>query len=139
MAEGILTHLASENGLPWDIDSAGTGSWHVGESPDHRAIQTCRNHGIDISRQRARQFKLSDINDFDIILAMDHNNLEDIRAVIGDSGDGPIVGLITDLAEVDFNGIPDPYYDGRFEEVFELLWEAGESLIAKYGSFSTAY
>ena len=138
MAEGILTHLAEANGLDWRIDSAGTGSWHVGENPDNRAIHTCRSHGIDISGQRARQFKSGDAANFDLILAMDHSNLRDVRSVIRNEAATPVVGLITDLAGVDFYGIPDPYYDGGFDEVFELLWQASQSIITKYRSYTTA-
>ena len=132
MAEGILAHLASENGLDWQVDSAGTSSWHIGELPDRRAINTCRDKGIDITYQRARQLSASDFDEYDLILAMDQSNLTDIKDLLSKSNASPETGLITDLAGVSFHGIPDPYYDGRFSEVFDLLWEACGQIIEKY-------
>ena len=132
MAEGILTHLAHENGLDWQVDSAGTSSWHIGELPDHRSINTCRAKGIDITNQRARQLSPNDFEEYDLILAMDQSNLADIQDMMRRSNASTETGLITDLAKVNFDGIPDPYFDGRFAEVFDLLWEACGQIIEKY-------
>ena len=132
MAEGILTHMSNKVGLDWTIDSAGTSGWHNGEQPDQRAIRTCRERGIDISSQRSRQISQGDLNDFDLILAMDANNLDDIHSMAGGFTGNAQITLITDLAEVDFNGIPDPYYDGRFGYVFDLLWETCTVIVGKY-------
>ncbi|MCB0619215.1 MAG: low molecular weight phosphotyrosine protein phosphatase, partial [Saprospiraceae bacterium] len=71
LAEGILKEKIKENGLPWEVDSAGTGSWHVGEPPDPRSVAVARAHGIDILDQRARQFRPADFRQFDLIFAMD--------------------------------------------------------------------
>src|SRR5690606_38658263 len=71
MAEGIMRHLVEEKGLDWEIDSAGTGGWHIGEAPDPRAIATAKKHGIDISRLQARKFTYRDFGNFDHIFAMD--------------------------------------------------------------------
>jgi protein-tyrosine phosphatase len=62
LAEGVMQHLADKQNLDWQIDSAGTGNWHVGEGPDRRSVRTARNHGIDISRQVCRQFRRSDFS-----------------------------------------------------------------------------
>src|SRR5260221_6740777 len=81
LAEGIMQHLAKENGLDWQVDSAGTGNWHVGEGPDRRSVRTARNHGIDISRQVCRLFRISDFDEVDIIFVMDKSKLSDILAI----------------------------------------------------------
>ena len=67
LAEGIMRHLADEQGLGWEIDSAGTGNWHVGEGPDRRSIRAAQAHGIDISGQVCRLFKIGDFDIYDHI------------------------------------------------------------------------
>src|ERR1700750_1577761 len=80
LAEGIMQHLAKQEGLDWEVDSAATGNWCVGKPPDKRSIQVAQQHGIDISKQVCRQFKVSDYDKFDHILVMDKNNLTNILA-----------------------------------------------------------
>ena len=79
-AEGIFRRLVEDADLAADfeIDSAGTGSWHIGQAPDPRAQAACRNHGIDISGHRARQVKATDFAHFDWILACDGENYADL-------------------------------------------------------------
>ena len=67
LAEGILKKHAQEKGLDWEIDSAGTSGWHVGELPDRRSIATAKQYGIDITDQRSRQFQKADFENFDLI------------------------------------------------------------------------
>jgi protein-tyrosine phosphatase len=117
LAEGIMQHLADEQGLGWQIDSAGTGGWHVGEGPDRRSVRTARHHGIDISKQICRQFRKSDFKDFDHIYVMDKYNLSDVLAMAPDEASAAKVKLLLGNREV-----PDPYYDdSQFEPVFELI------------------
>lgn len=131
LAEGIL-----RSKLPKDftVDSAGTGGWHAGEQPDKRSITTARNRGIDITQQRARQFKKSDFDTFDFIFVMDNQNLKDILALTTSENQKNKVQMI--LEEV-FPGervdVPDPYYGGAdgFEKVFDMLDEACESIARK--------
>ena len=78
LAEGIMKQKVKEKKLDWSVDSAGTGSWHIGELPDRRSIAIARQYGIDISDQRARQFKPADLDRFDLVLAMDSSNYRDI-------------------------------------------------------------
>ncbi len=135
LAEGILQSKARRRGLPWLVDSAGTGSWHVGEPPDPRSIETARRHGIDISQQRARRFSPRDFDAFDLIFVMDAANLRDVLSL----ADGPAhrqkVRLI--LEEVfpgEDRSVPDPYWnDDGFEAVFHLLDQACDKIIEKYG------
>ncbi|WP_091167554.1 low molecular weight protein-tyrosine-phosphatase [Mucilaginibacter sp. P25] len=117
LAEGVMQHLADENGLGWDVDSAGTGRWHIGEAPDRRSIRAARNHGIDISKQICRQFKLTDFDEFDHIFVMDHNNLSDVLDMARNEKQTAKVKLL--LGD---KVVPDPYYDdNQFEPVFELI------------------
>ncbi|MDN5288577.1 MAG: low molecular weight phosphotyrosine protein phosphatase [Mucilaginibacter sp.] len=117
LAEGIMQHQAAANGLNWEVDSAGTGNWHVGEGPDRRSTRAARSHGIDISKQVCRQFKVSDFDHFDHIFVMDKNNLSDVLSLARNEHDTQKVKLL--LGD---KVVPDPYYDdNQFEPVFELI------------------
>ena len=127
LAEGIMQHLADEQGLNWQVDSAGTGSWHVGEGPDRRSVRAARDHGIDISRQVCRQFRRKDFSDFDHIFVMDKYNLSDVLAMAPDEQAAAKVKLLLGNREV-----PDPYYDdSQFEPVFQLVEQGCKEIISK--------
>jgi protein-tyrosine phosphatase len=125
LAEGIMQHLIEQNGLDWQIDSAGTGDWHVGEGPDRRSILTARNHGIDISKQVCRQFRRHDFNAFDLILVMDKYNRSDVLTMAPDEQAAAKVKLLLGDKEV-----PDPYFDEtQFEAIFELIEQGCKDII----------
>ena len=125
LAHGILEQMAKDKGLDWEVDSAGTGNWHVGEAPDRRSIRTARAHGIDISGQVCRLFKISDFDTYDHIFVMDRNNLGDVLAMARNKGDEKKVRLL--LCD---KIVPDPYYDdSQFEPVFSLIEEGCRKLI----------
>lgn len=127
LAEGILKSKV-DNTLVF-VDSAGTSSFHSGELPDRRSIQTARKYGIDITNQRSRMFKISDFDNFDFIYVMDKSNYQNVVNQARNEKDKIKVKLIlaenstTNLLEV-----PDPYYDGEqgFESVFKMLNESCE-------------
>ena len=128
LAEGIMRHLVKQNGLDWQIDSAGTGNWHVGAKPDKRAVRTARNHGINIGKQVCRQFSRSDFYDFDLILVMDKSNLSFVLAMAPGEWATAKVRLL--LGDED---VPDPYYDdSQFEPVFNLLEQGCKDIIEEY-------
>jgi protein-tyrosine phosphatase len=79
LAQGILEHKLKERNLDWKVDSAGTGGWHSGEKPDKRSISIAKKYGIDISKQQARKLNGYDLENFDILYAMDASNLQDIK------------------------------------------------------------
>src|ERR1700748_1277204 len=106
LAHGIMEHLAKQNGLDWEIDSAGTGNWHVGQGPDRRSVRTAHEHGIDISKQVCRVFRVSDFDTFDHILVMDKSNLTNVLAFAHNDEDAKKVKLL--LGD---KIVPDPYYD----------------------------
>jgi len=117
LAHGIMEQMANEQGLNWEIESAGTGDWHVGEAPDRRSIRAAKNHGIDISNQVCRLFRISDFDEYDHIFVMDRSNLSDILAKARNKEDEKKVRLL--LGD---KIVPDPYYDDtQFEPVFKMI------------------
>jgi len=132
LAEGILRYKANEDNLDITVDSAGTSNYHIGQSPDPRAISVAYANGIDISNQKARQFRLKDFEDFDYIIAMDKSNYSELLDLAGNTQNTKKIKLYMNFAYPDSNiDVPDPYYDGRFEEVFSLLNEATDKIIEK--------
>ncbi|NNF04798.1 MAG: low molecular weight phosphotyrosine protein phosphatase [Rhodothermales bacterium] len=134
LAEGVFRELLSERGLEdrFDVDSAGTGSWHVGDAPDRRMRRLAVEKGISIDDLRARQFNSDDLDAFDHVLAMDKNNLHDILFLDRDESSGHKVRLFRefDPEPGDFQ-VPDPYYGGEdgFENVYRIVRRTAESLL----------
>lgn len=125
LAHGILEHLANEKGLNWEIDSAGTGSWHIGNPPDKRSVSVAKSNGIDISSQRARQFKPVDFDIYDHIFVMDSNNYRDVISMASNDADREKVKLF-----IPDGAVPDPYWDdNQFEPVFRLIYDRCKELI----------
>lgn len=135
LAEGILRSKVRSNGLDWEVDSAGTGSWHVGQGPDERSVAVAYKNGLDISQQRARQFHYPDFENFDIIYAMDSSNYNDIRRLAIDDSEREKVKLILNESAPGMNGnVPDPYWDDDgFDKVYHMLDEACERIMERYG------
>ena len=134
IAEGIFRDKAQKLGLDFLVDSAGTAAYHVGESPDNRMISTAASMGIDISSLRARQFSVSDYDEFDKIYAMDESNYQNMKNLARNSKDLEKLDLLLNCKDSFINkSVPDPYYGGEdgFYQVFELLDEAIEHLIQK--------
>jgi protein-tyrosine phosphatase len=134
LAEGILRNKIEKKGLPWTVDSAGTGDYHVGSMPDSRSIAVAKKYNIDITDQQARQFKTRDFSDFDLILVMDASNFRNVVNLARNDADVNKVEMIMNLASPGQNiEVPDPYWsnDG-FEQVFSMLDNACESLLEKY-------
>jgi len=125
LAHGIIEQMAKERGLDWEIESAGTGNWHVGEPPDRRSVRVAKNHGIDISNQISRLFRVSDFDYYDRVFVMDKSNLSDILAKARNNEDEKKVSLL--LGD---KIVPDPYYDDtQFEPVFEMIEEGCREII----------
>ncbi len=117
LAHGIMAHMVREAGLDWEIDSAGTGDWHVGHAPDHRSIAVAKTNGIDISAQRAQFFVPDLFEKYDRIFVMDRNNYKDVLALSTSEEHSGKVSLF-----LDDDIVPDPYYDSdQFEPVFRMI------------------
>lgn len=136
-AEGLFAAALRDAGLEdrVRIDSAGTGSWHVGSPPDRRSQQAARQRGIDLSGLRARQVEPSDFAEFDLLLAMDRDNLSTLEA-IRPKGATARIALMLEFSEkarrLGVREVPDPYTgepDG-FEHVLDLLEDACDGLLA---------
>jgi len=125
LAEGILKLKVDSQ--KYFIDSAGTGSYHLGSPPDSRSITVARKNNLDISYQRGRQFGVSDFDEFDIIYVMDNSNKRDVLALARDENDKAKVKMILNEIFPNENvDVPDPYLGGDqgFEKVYKLLEEA---------------
>lgn len=135
LAEGLLAHKAAQNNLDWTIDSAGTGDWHVGQLPNIRSIQVAKEHGIDLTNQRARQFKAEDLEHFDLIFAMDSSNFSNIISMAKNDEQKNKVILIRNMVEANMNlAVPDPYYSdlSAYQNVYQILDEACDKIIEKF-------
>lgn len=132
-AEGAFRHLVDEAKLTSEfvIDSAGTGSWHIGEPADDRMRQAAEARGIRLS-SLARQVAPSDFEDFDWILAMDRSNLEDLRRLAHRSHHARIRLFREFDADAPGADVPDPYYgtiDG-FADVLDIVTRTSSALLA---------
>ncbi len=130
MAEGVFRAEAARRGLDVEIDSAGTSDWHVGEPPDPRAREAAAGMGVDISNLRGRQVGGRDMETYDLILAMDRENLDHLRRLAAPEHVEK-VRLFLDFAPGRIEDeVPDPYYGGPegFAHVLDLLQDAARGL-----------
>ena len=132
-AEGIFQHIIEKRGVAdlFELDSAGTHSYHVGSPPDQRAQKTALARGIDLSHLRARSVDRSDFELFDHILAMDSDNLAGLLAMSPKQYAHKVELFLDYAPEQPQREVPDPYYGGAqgFEHVLDLITLAGEGLL----------
>jgi protein-tyrosine phosphatase len=132
-AEGVLRHLLATQApqLKVEIDSAGTGDYHIGEPPDTRSQRAAMRRGIDLSGLRARQVTGRDFAHFDLILAMDRNNLRDLQSIRPVPSHAQL-RLFLEYAGLEDTEVPDPYSGNArgFERVLDLTTLAARGLIA---------
>lgn len=125
LGHGILQDRIFKKGLNWQVESAGTGNWHIGKAPDHRSIAIAKKYGINISDQRAQQFNKSFFDTYDHILVMDQQNYADVIALASEQKDIDKVQLFLDGGDV-----PDPYWDDTlFDPVFQMIEKRCDELI----------
>ena len=132
LAEGILKEKVKN--LDWTVDSAGTGSWHVEDRPDPRSIAVAATHGLDITDQRGRQLKPADLENYDLIFAMDSTNNQNILRLATSESQREKVQLVMNMEKPGRNQtVPDPYYgDDGFEEVYQMLDRACTAIVENY-------
>ena len=136
LAEGIMQDKANKAGLNWQVDSAGTGNWHVGNAPHKLSQKVAGINGIDICQQKGRQFDATDMNTFDLVFFMDEDNLMDAKQMAGiDWNPAKADLLLNTLYPGENRSVPDPYYGGEegFHETFALISRACDAIIKKYG------
>ena len=129
MAEAVFRDLVKKDGVAdrFEIASAGTGDWHVGELPQRGTRETLKRHGIEPNGLVAKHVSQAMLDRADYVVAMDHENVSDLRAW---RIDVQRVTRILDYAlDVDVRDIPDPYYDGRFELVYQLVTIGSRGLL----------
>ncbi|HLR38340.1 MAG TPA: low molecular weight protein-tyrosine-phosphatase [Chitinophagaceae bacterium] len=135
MAEGIMENMIKKQDLPWSIDSAGTSFSHIGEAPHLFSQKVAQEHGINLSKQRARQFKKEDLEKFDKIYAMEKDVYEDIIRMTNKPEEINKVDLLLNESYPDENkSVPDPWYGGEagFHQAWKLISDACNKIIEKY-------
>lgn len=133
MAEAIFRHKVAQAGLEKhiEVDSAGTGDWHIGEAPHKGTCRVLDAAGISYTGMKARQILETDLDDWDYILTMDEMNLADVRALRKASDYKAVVRPLLEYApQLDLTEVPDPYYTGGFDGVFEMVDIACDGLLA---------
>ena len=134
LADGILRKKIKEAGLSIEVDSAGTSSHHVGQAPDDRMRATAKKFGLSIDDLRARQFTVSDFDQFDVIYAMDSSNYNNILSLARSTDDELKVKLILNEINPGQNlNVPDPYFGGEqgFIDVYKMLDQATDQIMVK--------
>lgn len=133
-AEAVFRKLVERAGLSaeFEIDSAGTESYHVGEQPDPRAMQCAKARGYDLSAHRARQVRKDDFEHYDWILAMDRDNIKELERMAPEGFKNKATLLMRFSASYDVAVVPDPYYGNRdgFEKVLHYCEDACYGLLS---------
>lgn len=133
-AEGVFRALVAREGLDGRVtcDSAGTGSWHIGEPPDRRMRAAAKRRGVDLDSLRGRQVTAADFETFDYVLAMDADNLANLRALCPPGREARLARLLDFAPQLGQRDVPDPYYGGEagFERVLDLVEAASAGLLA---------
>lgn len=125
IAEGIMKDLVTKNKLDWVVDSAGTSSYHSGEPPHRDSVQICMEHGIDIRKQRSRVFETNDFTDYDAILVMDFSTETNVKKKTDQASELAKVKMLLSFSpDTEVDEVPDPYYVGGFDYVYDLIHAA---------------
>lgn len=139
LAEGIMEYKIQQAQLNWTVDSAGTNGYHVGEAPHRLSQKVALMHGIDISRQSARNITGNDFQVFDMIYAMAEDVIDDIKWRTGNAYNPKKVKLLMDEVypgrSID---VPDPWYgpEAGYHQVFDMIDKACDKIIEHYALLS---
>jgi protein-tyrosine phosphatase len=134
LAEAAFRDAAGKTGLAARVDSAGTGDWHVGNRPDRRACAEALRHGIDISSYRARQVSREDFYSFAYIFALDHSNLDNLRAIAPADATANLSLLLDHVSGLEGEAVADPYFgdEAGFAETWREVSLAAEALVRAF-------
>ncbi|RWZ58155.1 low molecular weight phosphotyrosine protein phosphatase [Halobacillus fulvus] len=132
MAEAVFRDKVKKSGLENEIhvDSAGVGHWHVGSIPHEGTRELLDRKNISYQGMKARQITEKDWDQFDYLIVMDENNLHDVK-VIREEEDVVIEKLMEFVPDVQTIDVPDPYFTGNFDHVFQLVDQGCEHLLEK--------
>lgn len=132
MAEAVFRNRAEKAGLAAsiEIDSCGTGDWHLGKPPHEGTRRILDDHGISYEGMLARGIRAEDGERFDLLVAMDESNVAAIREALGSDTKAEVVRFLSFVPGARLTDVPDPYYTGDFEETYELISEASARLLA---------
>ncbi|TDL30676.1 low molecular weight phosphotyrosine protein phosphatase [Jeotgalibacillus sp. S-D1] len=133
MAEGIFRDLVEKEGMSHQIsaDSAGTSHWHTGKPPHQGTLDLLRAKGISTEDLTARQLVREDLESFDYIVGLDRSIMKDIEKLTRATSNEPEYILLLELIDSYTTDVPDPYYTGNFDEVYELLYDGCTALLNK--------
>ena len=137
LAEGILQHQANKAGLDWEVDSAGTANYHVGEPPHKLSQKVAKINGVDISCQQCRQFKKDDMLTFDKIYVMDSENYINVKHISGALwNENKVDLLLNELYPGRNMSVPDPWYgmEDGYHKVYKMISDACDAIIEKYSA-----
>ncbi len=132
IAEGVMKKLIRQHQLDWEVYSAGTSGFHNGEKPHTESISVSAKHEIDITHQRSQQVDKSDIETADLLVVMDQQNHQNVLKLCSTKEQKAKVKLLLNYSYPGENrAVPDPYYEGGFDRVFDMIYQACEDLIDK--------
>lgn len=131
MAEAVFKNRLDRYGLTgkMEVDSAGTGNWHIGKKPHPGTLRILEDNGISAAGLKGRQLQKEDFDGFDYIVGMDQTNIEDIRLMLGQP-DHPKILRFLDLTD-HLKDVPDPYFTGDFGETYGLVSDGCDALLTK--------
>ena len=134
LGEGVLRHLVAQHSAlagRVEVDSAGTAAYHAGEGPDRRSIEAAERQGVSLAGQVARRVEAEDFDNFDLILAMDAENLGNLESE-RPAGSSAKLHLLRDFDPAGKGDVPDPYYGGPdgFDDVFEMVHRSCVALLS---------
>lgn len=129
IAHGILQDRIDKYNLPWLVDSSGTSSWHVGEAPHAKSISVAKEKNINISNQRSQLFTSNMLDVYDFILVMDSNNYTDVIRMATNEAQKSKVKLLMNFAPNESKQVPDPFYEGGFEAVYDMIEKAVDGFV----------
>lgn len=131
MAEAMFRDLIMKEGLEqhFEIDSAGTGNWHVGQPPHEGTRGILKKYNISAEGLKGRKIEAGDFQQFEYIVAMDTSNIENIKKRMEDHTTAKIVKLLDFVEDIDEKDVPDPYYTGDFEQTYDLVKRGCKGLL----------
>lgn len=134
LAAGVLAHVAAQRGVAVEVDSAGLGTWHVGEPPVRHAVVAAYRRGIELTGV-ARQIRRKDFETFDLILGMDRRNVQDLKAMVPPTALESRIRLLREWDPAGPGDVPDPYSDGvdGFDRVIDIVQRSCRALVEDLG------